>query len=466
LENDIKVISSESLLLNNSAEVTFLLSLFKYLSYPNDRHHQVQLLDYVTKKYNDDLFEVLETFKETAVIGYLNSKEISINFKQISNYSLYELAEYLVVTFGFNKEVDVYIQFFLDKIHEYASRNDNSVINFIEWWENKSDKFSIVIPEGINAVKVMSIHKSKGLEFPIVIYPFATSTVKTGEDFFWTNETNIEGLDSAIMPIHKDLTVTRFSDVYEDEMEKSRLDLVNVLYVALTRPKDRLYIISRTNKKPSKHGSVTDYLTNFCESKPESKEADNYYRFGLFDENEDKDKDEDEGVEFKSVSYNSWRDRIKVSYQAPKVWDVENPEIIGGYGTLIHNILSIINTKNDVKNAIDVSIRKGVITEAERSKIESEIENIFNIEGVADLFVDYDELKNERSILLDSGETYQPDRVVVKNDKTYLIDYKTGEQSPAHEKQINNYKSLLDKMGYKNICSYLLYIKDRELVKI
>ena len=466
LENDIKVISSESLLLNNSGEVTFLLSFLRYLSYPSDKNHQVQLLNYLTNTYNDDLFEVFEKYKQNTVIDYMKSKDIQIDVKKISNYSLYELVEYLVVIVGFDSTVDVYIQFFLDKIHEYASRNDNSLINFIEWWDAKAAKFSIVIPEGINAVRVMSIHKSKGLEFPVVIYPFATSSVKTSEKFFWTNETNIDELSSAIMPIRKELTETRFADVYEDEMDKSRLDLVNVLYVALTRPKDRLYIISRTNKKPSANGSVTDYLTTFCESNPDNEKDDNHYCFGTFAKNEKQTKPSNNDIKFESVSYNNWRDKIQVSYQAPKVWDTENPEKIGEHGTLIHNILSQINTRIDVDDALISSVRKGLITENELPNIKEEIENLFNIEGVTDLFADFEEVKNERSILLPNGDAYQPDRVVVKQGKTYIVDYKTGEQKPEHEKQINNYKSLLTQMGNENIGSYLLYIKESELVKV
>ncbi len=466
LEHDINVISSESLLINNSAEVNFLLNLFKYLSYPNDKHHQIQVLNYLANLFNDDLFEVYESHEESTVSSYMNSKNIQFNFKQIRNYSLYELAEYLVVTFGFEERVDVYIQFFLDKIHEYASRNDNSVINFIEWWEAKAAKFSIVIPEGIDAVRVMSIHKSKGLEFPVVIFPFATAPVKTSEDFFWTNDTNIDGLSSAIMPIRKELTETRFASVYEDEMDKSRLDLVNVLYVALTRPKDRLYVISRLNKKPTENGSISDYLYRFCEGQAESKVEENHYRFGLFDKNTTKQVKLNNDVQFESVSYNNWRNKIQVSYQAPKVWDVENPETIGEYGTLIHNILSKINTKDEVDEVLLAAVRKGIITEPELPAIKTEIQDLFRIEGVSGLFADFDELKNERSILLTNGETYQPDRVVVKDSKTSIIDYKTGEQQPEHEKQINNYKSLLTQMGYENISSYLLYIKDGELVEV
>ncbi len=467
LENDINVISSESLLLNNSDEVTFILNLFRFIAHPADKNYQVQLLNYLAQHvYEDSLFEVFEMHRENTVNSYLSTKDIRVEYKKIQNYSLYELAEYLVITFGFDTKVDVYIQFLLDKIHEYASRKDNSVINFIEWWEDRSEKFSIVSPEGTNAVRVMSIHKSKGLEFPVVIYPFATTDVKTSEKFFWTNETNIEELKSAIMPITVDIKKTRFSAVYEDEMDKSRLDLVNVLYVALTRPKDRLYIISKQTKKPSANGSASDYLLDYCAANEAGKVADHHYRYGSFVKNTTKDKETNNDIQFKEVAYNSWRSKIQVSYQAPLVWDVENPETIGEHGTLIHNILKQVNEITDVDNAMDSAVHKGLITEVEKPAIKKEIEAVFKIDGVANLFTDFDELKNERSILLTSGESYQPDRVVVKNGKTYLVDYKTGEPNPSYEKQVTEYRNLLTQMGYQNIGSYLLYIKSGELVGV
>ena len=312
----------------------------------------------------------------------------------------------------------------------------------------------------------MSIHKSKGLEFPVVIYPFATTIVKTSEKFFWTNDTSIEALKSAIIPIKKELLSTKFASVYEAELDKSRLDLVNVLYVALTRPKDRLYVISQTTKKPSTNGSVTDYLMSYCGANADNKVGDNHYQFGGFANNEVAPSTTQQDVRLEEVAYNNWREKIKISYQAPLAWETENPETIGEHGTIIHNILSRVETINDVDAAIEIAIRKGLITEAARPAIQNEIKGIFKIEGVADLFSDFDELKNERLLKNKDGEIKEPDRVVVKNGKTYLIDYKTGEREAKHEKQITEYRNLLTQLGYKNIKPLLLYIKSGELVEV
>ena len=466
MSQNIQVISAESLLLTSSPEVQFLVSIFQFLSQPSDKNYQVKSLTYLTQKFDDNLFEVVSQSKENLLLDYLSKKNINISFKQIANYDLYELAEYLLVTFGFDKKVDIYIQFFLDKIHEYATKNDQSVLNFIEWWEQKSSKFTVVIPEGVNAVQVMTIHKSKGLEFPVVIYPYADSKVKKSEDFFWTDKTEVDNLNAAIIPIHKDLKQTHFSAVYEKEMNKSRLDLINLMYVAFTRPKDRLYIIAKKGKERSEHGSVGDYLYDFCSTQPTFNTEQMTYTFGAFAKNSNTTKVVDDNNLFNKVTYNNWRNKIQISYQAPKVWEVENPETIGEYGTLIHNILSKIEAPNQVDEVLSSFVLKGIVTEKELPEIKAAIHQLFTIAEINNLFTDYDELKNERSILTSNGEKYQPDRVVVKNGITHLVDYKTGERELKHQEQIKNYRNLLTEMGYENVKAQLLYVKEGVLEEV
>jgi len=459
------VVSSESLLLNNSKGVTFLLDIMRYLTNTNDIKYQVKIMDYLTNKiYNETLFE---HYKNNGLLVYLKSKNIHFNFNKIANYSLYELVEELIVLFNFDKTVDLYIQFFIDKIHEYASKNDNSILNFLDWWELKSEKFSVVMPEGMNAVKVMTIHKSKGLEFPVVIYPYADTTVQKGEDYFWTDELGLQNLKAAVLPIKEDLGSTKFAEVYHAEMDKAKLDLINMVYVAFTRPKDRLYIVTKRGVKNSKNGSVGDYLLDYCITKTENKIGDFHYRFGLFsDSKKEKEEDKEEALVFNAVTYNNWRDKIKISYQAPLIWDVENPETIGEHGTLIHNILAKIKTPNDLDGVLASYQLKGLISSEEEPIVRQSIQNLFKNPTIKNWFENFDELKNERSILLQNGKSYQPDRVVVKNNRTIVIDYKTGEREEKHKEQITNYRNLLAEMGYQNISAQLLYVNDGGLVEV
>lgn len=473
LEKGIPVISSESLLLNNSSEVRFLLSFFNYLAYPNETSFQLPIINYLinNKFKSNTLIKIYNSKNNKSLESFLRSNNSEIDNKKISNYSLYELVEYLIKHFNLNQEVNVYLQFFLDKIQEYSSKYDNSIVNFLEWWSNKGAKFSIVIPEGINAVKVMSIHKSKGLEFPIVIYPYAYSSSNNSEDYAWVDDLEVENLKTSIIPINKELIETKYAGKYKNENDKSKLDLINVLYVALTRPEDKLYILTQIYKPPKKTSSdainISKLLDAYCSQYPENKTEEGSYVFGNLNTKVDKKVVKGANNQLiENVEYNNWREKIMISFQAPEVWETEYLEEAAEYGKLIHKILSEINVIEDLDVVVEKYLNNGVISSKEAKEISLEIKNILSLNDVKPFFTDVDRVMNETSILLPSGSSYKPDRVVMKNNETIIIDYKTGNKEQSHLKQLANYQSILLEMGYKNIKSYLLYLKEKELVRL
>jgi CRISPR/Cas system-associated exonuclease Cas4 (RecB family) len=166
------------------------------------------------------------------------------------------------------------------------------------------------------------------------------------------------------------------------------------------------------------------------------------------------------------VVYNNWRDKIEISFQAPEVWETEHLESATEYGRLVHKILADIDTVGDLETVIKKYVSAGIINPKEAENISLEIKELINLDNVRPFFTDLDKVINETSILLPSGKTYQPDRVVQKNNETIIIDYKTGNQEASHLKQLANYQTILLEMGYTNVKSYLLYIKDRELVSL
>lgn len=467
----IQVISSESLLLNNSAEVKFVLCLLNYIINPKDASNHLFIINYLIKK-NYPTEENIDWFsdkKTNYLLPFLTHHKLLFNSNIDNALSLYELAEYLIHHFNLADNTSIFLQFFLDKVHEYATKNDNSIVNFLEWWKTKSDKFSVVIPHGINAVQIMTIHKSKGLEFPIVIYPFADNRNTPNDKFIWTEQPIEKGLDASIIGLNKALEETCLKALYTHENDKSLLDDINVLYVALTRPKDRLYILSNLKNNAGKDDEKIDNLFYlFSKIHPEAKQSEMEFHFGSFVAQTNITTKHENNINevIKKISYQPWHNKIAISYQAPKYWDVENPEKSTDFGNLIHQLLAEIDTIDEVKSVFNTFINRGIIAAHEKENIMTQLTETLEKPEVKNLFVDFEKIKNETSILLPTGESYKPDRVIFKKKQTIIVDYKSGERKDMHINQLQNYKKLLSSMGYANIEGYLLYLKEKELVKI
>ena len=165
------------------------------------------------------------------------------------------------------------IKLLLDLVLSYTENKGSSLTEFLHWWEERKLKEAIVIPEGNNAVRVMTIHKSKGLAFDVVMIPFNWQDRRKVKDI-WVNTSNYfnKELPSALINTNRNLENSYFSNDYLDEKKMSMLDSLNKLYVAMTRPKERLYIFSKSipdklsenfNEKGDLNSYLNYYSTNF-----------------------------------------------------------------------------------------------------------------------------------------------------------------------------------------------------------
>jgi ATP-dependent exoDNAse (exonuclease V) beta subunit len=136
------------------------------------------------------------------------------------------------------------------------------------------------------------------------------------------------------------------------------------------------------------------------------------------------------------------------------------------WGLLIHKAMSYINKPGDIPTAVDRMANEGLITGMDSSSLQKYLKQIFSIENVKSLFQSDYEVKSECTILLPDGNTIRPDRVLVKNENAIVLDYKTGKEKDEHKKQVNKYAETLEKMGYKSVEKYLLYVETPNLVKV
>lgn len=477
INQGINVISPESVLLTNSKEIRFIISLLTFLNKP-DHVSISEIVYYLSKnkyleekKFNQVLFSLKKESNYSKYL-YLLLKENGIDFtiEVLKSLPLYELTEELIRTFYLDRKVNIYLTTFLDEVQNYTQKNDDDLSRFLEYWEENKNKCSIKIPEGTEAIQVMTIHKSKGLEFPVVIYPFAEEISKITKKSLWidTNIPELPQLKKALINTSKLLSETKHSALYDEEKNKSHLDLINMVYVAMTRPTERLYILSRKTKNDEeKNDSVQGILTGFLKSSGRWDDQLSVYNFGTKVLHEQKEKKQTlESTELNIFHSNDWRKRILLRNKAPEIWDVKDPEKNKTWGNLVHYLLSRIICIDDLETAVLSMQTEGLISAVKKNKLSEKISEILSNEKISKFFQKGVMVKNETEILLTNGKTYRPDRVVIDGNKAIVIDYKSGRSNASHQKQINKYAESLVKMGYSEIEKYIIYIEENKIEKI
>ena len=369
---------------------------------------------------------------------------------------------------------NAYVQYFLDIVLERDIRNQAGISDFLNFWDKNAEKFSIPSPEGTNAVRIMTIHKSKGLEFPVVIFPFAEEDyTRKPKDKLWLNaEEQDFGLPKVL--IDNSSAVEGFgeeaAEVYNQKKQEELLDNINVLYVALTRAEEQLYVISNmnlSNKGEIPKNNMCSFFINYLGNKGEFDENKLEYEFGNATKLSSAKQHIDTSKTIPLVSEILNPKNIKIAQRESLMWGTHQQEAIE-YGNIIHEILSFVTTKNDVELAITKAIENGFITFTQKETVFKTIQEIVNHNELKICFEDGNQVMNEQTIIQKEGNTIKPDRMVVtKNNEVLLLDYKTGAHNSKYQKQLENYQKAIELIGYKVIKKALIYIgKEIEVVNL
>ena len=278
--------------------------------------------------------------------------------------------------------------------------------------------------------------------------------------FLWLDieDENLKNLPVAMIPPTKELEKTRFAEEYNEEYNKTLLDLVNVMYVAMTRPSERLYIItSKPPKTTNKINSMQAYFYHFLSSQGIWEDEKRIYSFGSR-QMVDKPRPKEKGIHLNSGMSNDWKKNVILSTSAPDIWDVENPENNREWGNLVHFVLSKINSLNDVKQEVENLRNEGILDTDNMKKLSHVLEQLFLDPEINRFFQPGLNVKNEAEILLPEGSAYRPDRLILDGRNAIVLDYKTGKKEEKHKSQINKYAKILKEMGYGEVKRYLLYV--------
>ena len=483
IENGYDIISHESLLLKNAPEVRLIIAFIKLFTDVDDK---IQLANFIENmamvKPTDATFHKLFTGASPFLKQGFQELMHHLGFSKIresdmAGLSAYELVEYAMSNLFGGSNNNIFLHFFLNFAYDNQYVGDGSLIAFIDYWEKKCDKTYITMPGGVNAIQVMTIHKAKGLKFESVILDIVPRNDKITRKDYWT-DMEIAGfneLKAGILPISKELEFIGLEHIYNEEFDKTELDLLNMIYVAFTRPVSAMCILG--HKKEKSQNRFTTYIENFLASQAYNPDA-NEYTFGKLRKPKTKEKEtkSDEEMDNKDVAVfndllsSDWKDKVLVAPSEPIFWEQIKSTPAQTYGKLLHKMLSEICIGPDVKKVVQKYLLDGIIDEVETKSIQSILNKLVRHEKLKSYFSENAIIKNETElIMLDNGNKsiQRPDRVVITDNELIIMDYKTGAKNDSHAEQIQQYAACFNKLGYTNIRKILVYLnEDIEIVNV
>lgn len=467
-EKEIEIVSSETLLLSNSEKVNFIINFLQFTLHPNDKETLLDVLDYLHKHLSisvekHSFFEEHLNLELHDFFESLKNFDCHFSLAEFHQLPFYEKIEQIIRSFSLQEVPDAYVQFFLDEVL-VQQKKETDIQEFLDFWKLKKNTLSVVSSENSNAVKIMTIHKSKGLEFPIVIFPCDLDIYQEIKPKTWLNS-NFPDFPELLVSLNKDIQYIneKAEQLYKTRREELELDSFNLLYVALTRPIEQLYII--TEKKLSKGEEKTNYYSgvfiSFLKEKQLWDENQDEYTFGNAKRLKESSEEIIESHVQSTVISTPWKDHnIHLLASSSKLWGTKRGEA-KDYGDLIHKMMSEVITKSDIEKVLHKYIQKGELNGKEAYKVKNIIYKIVTHEKLKEYFSDEIVVYNEREILDDTGQIVIPDRLVFHSEKNItIIDYKTGLPKKEHQHQLENYARVLKSLNYSIKKRVLIYLNE------
>ncbi|MCB0373512.1 MAG: UvrD-helicase domain-containing protein [Muricauda sp.] len=464
-KNHIPIISSEALLLHTNEKVLFLICILRIFENNRDREAAYHILKYLAESRTNIHGFISENLD--GIDKFLRNVH-GFDLNKMRGKSTLTILEKAISQFELNAGSTAHITFLMDEVLDVEKREGPSIHTFLNYWEIKKESLSIAAPDDVNAVKIMTIHKAKGLEFPFVIFPFANALLddKRKKKKSWVPATAGEeslGLDEFLLNTNKDMLEFNgeTAEIYRDEEQKTVLDAMNVLYVALTRPVKGLFVISETGKDVTSINDASSYSDLFgwyLRERGLPKNEHGHYTIGTFPTGE-----EDPTSLSKENNHIPYTTRPKddpgfvISTKSGRMWDDERMEAIES-GNVIHHALSLIQTASDIPGVVENLSSEGVFQKEQVGDINKKLLDVVNHPDLKAYFSEGLQILNEQEILSKNGHTLRPDRMAVMGNEVVIIDYKTGKPSPKHKEQIMQYADELKDMDFKIKHAIIVYI--------
>lgn len=468
-EHKISVVSLDSLLIAYDAKIQLILSYLKRRERPTNETETKRFAELFLRLSGETTEKYLSYF-ETKVFPNGNKKRVFNDEKfLIDNFggtdpffttyeSLYDLVLKFLNLMNWEETKDPYLHHFVDVVFDYQSNKQSDIKFFLEYFQDNKKQIALQMPETDSAVKIMTIHKSKGLEFPVVILPKLDLSIKihTQAKFL------IEARDKILYGnLSKNSSLVEIANFTERELSLTFLDKLNLCYVALTRPVQRLYAFNYF-KKGNLGALIHEQIErNFSCELTENGEL--LLEIGA--ENKILREEKAQQEEFyipTELNQRLWYPDVVFR----RISDSEKDNLIKEqrFGNYFHLLMACCNAASEIEASLSDLIRKGEIDPEYQNELKEKAEGFFS--QTASLFEDAEEIINEQLILIPNDSDKRPDKIILKKNELIIFEFKTGKESDRHQPQLMGYQSALSEIFDKPIKLYLYYTETNSLLSI
>lgn len=465
-EINIKTISDKGLTLELSNTLKAVIEFLRWEINTKNKHCLIMMMYHLNTlgkihmaDFTLEMKEILDIESHEDILLFLQQK-YALHLKQdnFPRFNLYNFIEYYINEFSVeNKETDFLLNF-LEMLFNFTQNAGASTKEFLKYWDEEASSYTIQASENIDAIQIMTIHKSKGLEFPIVFIPM----INKNRDNEFTNWFDTNESDAL-----KSVNINQFSknlEVYDQEIQsfnkknsyKNLIDRLCLQYVATTRPVEQLFFYLQKANKTSNNLELLEFL--------QTKNTENADEFDLYEVQPEmlKKHSKTKSSSFMTQNIQNLKNvnekstSIKIATPS-KNYQVRNEKV--RIGLFVHELLSKINTEKDIAKVLEGYAMEGQITLEEKSEIQVTLQNI--VATYAEFFDEKWEVINEKDIMIsENGESHisRPDRILKSDEGYIIVDFKTGEQKAKDEAQVQGYKNILERLGKKVLKTQIIYL--------
>lgn len=494
-DKQMKVVSEESLLVISSPAVRIVVNILKMLDRCEAHNEDGREMPMVLRRFEANRSEGMDTSEafEDAIVS--KDEDIADYIDRLYETSksacLDSVVEQIIksqLSKQMTEENTPYLLAFLDSVVDFMSRYGSNIHHFLKWWDKVGPGLSISSPDNIDAIRVITIHKSKGLQFPCVLIPM----------FDWNfDQSSIEWIETAgfkdklpkgvaippIVPVKRDNKSTLFDNEFKKIARSNIMDSLNKTYVACTRAQYELIIYTENNKElglqlsqfleTCRNNDISPMPTENCD-------PDVVYELGKPMLRSD--------IPALNSDDNALPDNVESRIMPPYSvvsdvdrWKLTSPDIIidvrgttRWVGEMLHKVMERVRTPKNLKKAFGRALHRGMITEEEHDKYLALLSKRLADPRVADWFANDNRLMLERSVTIGGNGQKRPDRVVMKpNGEIIIVDYKFGDRSDdndtKYKRQVAGYKrAVCDALGCRPDCvsGYVWYIHSGDILAV